>query len=137
MFKEKSNREETKNIDSKKKPAQSKKNDVKVHEGTNEGKCVALPVLPRAQTKKSDKIHPLKVKEDSSVDKSTTEDLHMKNPTLKKCVDRAGKPIIIYVGEFFMKNFSVCIQRSSAGVERIQSIPVTERDVRLEDLEQS
>ena len=66
MFKEESNRRETRNRDSKKKPAQIKNNDnrvtqdVKVQEGTMEGKCVAGPVLMRAQAKKSDKIHPLK-----------------------------------------------------------------------------
>ena len=58
-----------KNREPKKKPAQLKKNDnhatqdVKVQEGTTEGKCVAGPVLARAQVKKIDKIHPLKVKE--------------------------------------------------------------------------
>ena len=80
MFKEESNRGKTKNRDSKKKPAQIKKNDdhatedIKVQEGTTEGKCVAGPVLTRAQAKKSDKIHPFKVKEAiSSVDKTTIE----------------------------------------------------------------
>ena len=56
--------------------------------------------------KKSDKIHPLKVKEPmSSVDKTTIEGLQ-KDFTLKKCFDRVGKRIIKenYVGEFFMKN---------------------------------
>ena len=67
-FNEYSNKGKTKNRDSKKKPAQIKKNDncstqdIKVQEGTTEGKCVAGPVLTRAQAKKSDKIHPLKVK---------------------------------------------------------------------------
>ena len=67
MFKE-SNRGETKNRDSKKKPAQIKKNDnhatqdAKVQDSTTEGKCVAAPVLTRAQVKKSDKIHSLKVR---------------------------------------------------------------------------
>ena len=67
MFKEESNRGKIKKRDWKKKPAQLKKNDyhatqdVKVQEGTTEGKCVAGPVLTRAQAKKSDKIHPLKV----------------------------------------------------------------------------
>ena len=82
MFKE-SNREITKNRDSEKKPAQLKKNDNhatqdvrKVQEGTTEGKCVAGPVLTRAQVQKSDEINPIKVKEAmSSVDKSTIEDL--------------------------------------------------------------
>ena len=64
MFKDESNREETKNIDSKKKPAQLKKNDnhaiqdVKVQEGTTEGKCVAGPVLPFRRRRV---IHPLKM----------------------------------------------------------------------------
>ena len=113
MFKEESNRGKTKNRDSKKKPAQIKKNDnranedIKVPEGTTEGKCVAGPALTRAQSKNSDKINPLKVKEAmSSVDKITIEDLQKKGSTLKKCIDRVGKPIIRenYVGEFFMKN---------------------------------
>ena len=107
MFKEESNREEAKNRNlKKKKPAQLKKNnnhgtqDVKFHEGTTEGKCVAGLVLTRAQAKKGNKIHPLKVKEAMlSVDKSTIEDLQKKETTLKKCFDRVGKPIIreIYV----------------------------------------
>ena len=51
--------------DSKKKPAQPKENDdrarrnVKVKEGATEEKCVAGPVVTRAQAKKSDKVHPL------------------------------------------------------------------------------
>ena len=55
MFKEESNRGKTRNRDSKKKPAQIKKNDnhatqdVKVQEGITEGMCVAGPVLMRAQ----------------------------------------------------------------------------------------
>ena len=98
MFKEESDRDETKNRDSKKKPAQLKKNDnrakqdVKVQECTMEGKCVAGPVLTRAQAKKTDKIHPWKVKEAmSSVDKSTIEDLKKKDCTLKKCFDCTRK----------------------------------------------
>ena len=99
--------------DSKKKPAQPKENDdrarrnVKVKEGATEEKCVAGPVVTRAQAKKSDKVHPLKVKEAmSSVDKSTIENLQKKDSTLKKCFDRIGKPIIRenYVGEFYKKN---------------------------------
>ena len=81
MFKEESKRK-TKIRDSKKKLAQIKKNDncatedIKVQEDTTEGKCVAGPVLTRAQAKKSDRIHPLKVEEAmSSVDKTTIEDL--------------------------------------------------------------
>ena len=93
MFKEDSNRGKTKNRDSKKKPTQFKKNDnhatedIKALEETTEGKCVAGPVLTRPQAKKSDKIHPLKVKEAmSSVEKTTIEDLQ-KDSTLKKCFD--------------------------------------------------
>ena len=99
--------------DSKMKPAQPKENDdrarrnMKVKEGATEEKCVAGPVVTRAQAKKSDKVHPLKVKEAmSSVDKSTIENLQKKDSTLKKCFDRIGKPIIRenYVGEFYKKN---------------------------------
>ena len=99
--------------DSKKKSAQPKENDdrvrrnVKVMEGATEEKCVAGPVVTRAQAKKSDKVHPLKVKEAmSSVDKSTIENLQKKDSTLKKCFDRIWKPIIRenYVGEFYKKN---------------------------------
>ena len=74
MFKEESNRGETKNRDSKKKADWIKEND---------------------------KIHPLKVKEAmSNVDKSTTEELQKTDSTLKKCFDRVGKPTIRenYVG---------------------------------------
>ena len=65
MFNKESNREKSKNRDSKNKSDQLKKNDnratqdVKVQEGTSEGKCVAGPVLMRAQAKKTDKIHKL------------------------------------------------------------------------------
>ena len=97
---EKSNREETKNRDSKKKPPQLKKNDnsatqdVKVQESAKEGKCDAGQVFRSAQAKKSDKIHPLKVKEAmSSVNMSTIADLE-KYSTLKICFDRVGKQII-------------------------------------------
>ena len=98
---------------SKKKQALPKENDVrarqslKVKEGATEEECVAGPVVTRAQAKKSDKVHPLKVKEAmSSVDKSTIENLQKKDSTLKKCFNRIGKPIIRenYVGEFYMKN---------------------------------
>ena len=88
MFREESNRGKTKYRDSEKNPAQIKKNDnratedIKVPEGTTEGKCIAGPVLIRAQGKKSDKIHPLKVKEaTSSVDKTTIEDLQKQDST--------------------------------------------------------
>ena len=113
MFKEETNRGKTKNRDSKKKPVQIKKNDnratpdVRVQEGTTEEKCAPGPVLKRAQVKKSDKIHSLKVKEAmSSVDKTTIDDLQKKDSTLKKCFDGVGKPIIRenYVGELYMKN---------------------------------
>ena len=60
-----------------------------------------------ASSEEVDQIHALKVKEAmSSVDKSTIEDLHQKDSTLKKYFNRVGKPIIRenYVGEFFMKN---------------------------------
>ena len=78
MFREESNRGKTKNGDSKRKPAQIKKNDnratedIKVQEDTTEGKCVAGLLLTRAQAKKkSDKIHQAM----SSVDKTSMEDL--------------------------------------------------------------
>ena len=99
--------------DSKKKPAQPKENDdrarwnVKVKKGATEEECVAGPVVTRAQAKKSDKVHLLKVKEAmSSVNKSTIENLQNKDSTLKKCFDRIGKQIIRenYVGEFYKKN---------------------------------
>ena len=63
--------------------------------------------MTRAQVKKSDKVHPLKVKEAmSSVDKSTIENLQKKDLTLKKCFDRIGKPIIRenYVGLLYRKH---------------------------------
>ena len=113
IFKEEFNRGETKNRDSKKKPVQIKKNnnrttqDVKVQEGTTESKCDAGPSLTRAQAKKTDKMHPLKVEEAMlSIGKSTIEDLQKKDSTLKKCFHQVGKPIIRekYVGEFFLKN---------------------------------
>ena len=91
MFKEESSREETKKRVAKKKPAQLEKNgnhgtqDVKVQESTTTRKCVAGPVLIKAQAK-NDKIHLLKVKEAmSSVDKSAIEDLQNKDATLRKC----------------------------------------------------
>ena len=61
LFKEESNRGKTKNRDLKKKPSQMKKNDyrateeIKVQEGTTEGKCVAGPVSTRAQGKKRER----------------------------------------------------------------------------------
>ena len=98
MFKEECNRWETKKGDSKKKQAQLKKNDnrdtqdVKVQGEATEEKCVAGPVLMRAKSKESDKIHPLKVtKAMSRVNKSTKQDLQKKDSTLKKCFDRVGK----------------------------------------------
>ena len=116
MFKrsnQKTEKSAPKERNSKKKPAQPKENDdrarrnVKVKEGATQEKCVAGPVVTRAQAKKSDKVHPLKVKEAmSSVDKLTIENLQKKDSTLKKCFDRIGKPIIRenYVGEFYKKN---------------------------------
>ena len=87
-----------KDRDSKKKPAQPKENDgharwnVKVKEGATEEKCVAGPVVTRAQAKKSDKVYPLKVKEAMSrVDKSTIENLQRKDSTMKKCFEHIGK----------------------------------------------
>ena len=80
---------------------------MKVKEGATEEECVAGPVVTRAQAKKSDKVHLLKVKEAmSSIDKSSIENLQEKDLTLKKCFDRVGKPIIRenYVGEFYKKN---------------------------------
>ena len=99
-----------KEIDSKKKPAQPKENDdharwnMKVKEGATEEECVARRVVTRAQAKKSDKVHPLKVKETmSSVDKLTIENLQKKDSSLKKCLDCIRKPIIRenYIGEFY------------------------------------
>ena len=99
--------------DSRMKPAQPKGNDVcarrnvKVNKGATEEECVSGPVVTKAQAKKSDKVHPLKVKEAmSSVDKLTIENLQKKDSTLKKCFDRIGKLIIRenYVGEFYKKN---------------------------------
>ena len=113
MFRRSNQKTEKSASDSKMKPAQPKENEdrarrnVKVKEGATEEKCVAGPVVTRAQAKKSDKVHPLKVKEAmSSVDKSTIENLQKKDLTLKKCFDRIGKPIIRenYVGEFYKKN---------------------------------
>ena len=67
--------------------------DVKV-KGTTEGKCVAGPVLTMDHAKKSDKVHPLQVKEAiSNVNKPTIEDLQKKDSALKKCFDRVGKPL--------------------------------------------
>ena len=117
MFR-KSNQEKTeksapKERDSKKKPAQPKENDecarrnVKVKKGTTEEESVALPVVTRAQAKKSDKVHPLEAKEAmSSVERSTIENLQKKYSTIKKCCDHIWKPIIRknYVGEFYKKN---------------------------------
>ena len=110
---QKTEKSASKERNSRKKPAQLKENDdcarrnVNVKEGTTEEKCVAGPVVTRAQAKKSDKVHPLKVKEAmSSVEKSTIENLQRKNSTLNKCFDPIGKPIIRenYVGEFYKKN---------------------------------
>ena len=61
----------------------------------------------RAQVRKGEKVHPLKVKEAmSSVEKSTIQNLQKKDSTQKTCFDCIGKPIIRenYVGEFYKKN---------------------------------
>ena len=89
MFR-KSNQEKTeksapKKRDSKKKPARPKENDYHARRNMKVRECVTRPVMTRAQSK-SDKVHPLKVKEAmSSVDKSTIENLWRKDSTLKKC----------------------------------------------------
>ena len=133
MFKEESNRGKTKNRNSKKKPSQIKKNDnratedIKVLEETTEGKCVAGPVLTSAQAKKSDKNHPLKVKEAmSSVNKTTTKDLQ-KVSTLKKCFDRIGKPIIRenYVGELVLHEEWTTLSETSRDENRKKFKPVS------------
>ena len=110
----------------KKKPTQPKENDDrarlkgKANEFTTEEECVARPVVTRAQAKKSDKFHPLKVM--SNVDKSTIENLQKKNSTLKNCFDHTGKPIIRenYVGEFYKKNgllYRIAISRYEDGMK--------------------
>ena len=71
MFKDEPNRKLRMESQRRNQPSSRKmiKQDVKVQEGTMEGKCVAGPVLTIDQAKKSDKVHPLKVKEAmSSVD---------------------------------------------------------------------
>ena len=77
MFEKKSNQEKTEKSALKKKPTKPKENDdrarqkMKVKEGATKEECFVGPVVMRAQAKKSDKVHPLKVKEAmSSVDKS-------------------------------------------------------------------
>ena len=84
MFR-KSNQEKSapKKRDSKKKPARPKENDYHARRNMKVRECVTRPVMTRAQSK-SDKVHPLKVKEAmSSVDKSTIENLWRKDSTLK------------------------------------------------------
>ena len=121
--------------DSKKKPAQPKENDdharrrLKVKEGATEEECVAGPVVTWAQAKKSDKVHPLKVKKAmSSVDKST----------LKKCFDPIGKPIIRenYVGEFYKKNGLLYWkhQETKAGHQVCRSCDVCQRTVKRDSV---
>ena len=74
--------------------------NTKVKEGATEEECVAGPVVMRAKAKKSDKVHPLKVKEAiSSVDKSTIEDLQKKDLSLKNCLIVLGSVV-----ESYMKN---------------------------------
>ena len=59
----------------------------------SEGKCVARLVLMRAQVK-SDKVHPLKVKEAiSSFDKSTIENLQKKGSTLRNALIASRKTV--------------------------------------------
>ena len=79
--------------------------------------------MPRAQAKKSDKIHPLKVEAMSSVDKSAIEDLQKKDSTLKKCFDRVGKLIIRgnYVREFFMKNGLLYRKHQETKTDKVQT----------------
>ena len=111
MVKEESNREENKNRDLKKKPAQLKKKYIMLHKMSKSKRApwkesVLLDQFWRGLSK-NDKIHPLKVKEAmSTVDKSTKEDLQKRDCTLKKCSGGVGKPIFRenYVGEFYMKN---------------------------------
>ena len=74
--------------ETKKKQAQPNRNDdharrnMKVKEGATEEKCVARLVVTRTQAKKSDKVHPLNVKEAMSiVDKTTIENLQKKDST--------------------------------------------------------
>ena len=98
---------------SKKKPAQTEKNDnhatqdVKVQEGTMKERVFAGPCLTRAQVKKSDKIQPLKVKEAMLSVKNV---YHRRSSEegfySEESFDRVGKLIIRenYVGKFFMKN---------------------------------
>ena len=65
--------------------------NVKVKKGATEEKCVAGPVVTRAQAKKSDKVNTLKVKEAmSSVDKSTIENLQRKDSTPKSVLIALG-----------------------------------------------
>ena len=67
--------------------------------------------MTRAQSKKDDIFHPLKVKEaTSSVDKSRNENLQKKDSALKMRFDHVGEPIIRenYVGEFQLKNGLLC-----------------------------
>ena len=139
MFKRSNQKTENsapKERDSKKKPAQPKENydragrNMKVKEGATEEEWVAGPAVTRAQAKKSDKVHPLKVKEAmSSVDNSTIEDLQKKDSTLKKCFDHIGKPIIRenYVGEFYKKNGLLYRkhQETKTGLSSYQLVIVT------------
>ena len=86
LFKERCNLEKTKKCAPKKKNSTKKsaklwknnisaRRDVKVKGGATQEECVAIPVVTKAQAKKSDRINPLKVKEAlSSVYKFTIED---------------------------------------------------------------
>ena len=75
---EKSEKSVPKKRDSKKKPARPKENDDRARPNMKVRECVTGPVMTRAKAK-TDKVHPLKVKEAmSSVDKSTIENLWKK-----------------------------------------------------------
>ena len=90
MFKRSNQKTESapKERDSKKKLAQHKENDdrvrwnVEVKEGATEEECVARPVVTQAQAKKSDKVHPLKVKEAMSIRENYVGEFYKKNGLL-------------------------------------------------------
>ena len=91
MFKrsnQKTKKSAPKERDSKKKLAQHKENDdrvrrnVEVKEGATEEECVARPVVTQAQAKKSDKVHPLKVKEAMSIRENYVGEFYKKNGLL-------------------------------------------------------
>ena len=107
---------------------------LKVKEGATEEKGVAGPVVTRVQAKKSDKVHPLMVKEAmSSVDKSTVENLQ-KDSTLKKFFDRIGKPIIRenYEGEFYKKNGLLYRKQKETNTRRSFNQLVLPKELRIQ-----